>query len=225
VLFLSEDEAAEGRAALEPDPARVRHLPNAIPLERFAAFDPEDKPAQATPRIALAGRLETRSKGLDLAFEALASLAEDYAFDVHLIGHEPSPEAIPPALAGRVTGTGWLDSAGVARALHEASLFIMPSRYEPFGLLALEAHAVGTPVIAMATGGLREIIVPGVTGLLAAPDNAVSDIRAGVQGLLDAPASGRALAEAALARLETHYTIPVVADRLEALYAELLGNR
>jgi len=222
ILFLSEDEQIEGQTHFAANPGRSLQLPNAIPLERFDAYPFDDKPPRAVPTIALAGRLETRSKGLDFALEALTHLAQDFDFEIRLIGHEPPPETIPPALQGRVSGTGWLDSDGVARALHEATLFLMPSRYEPFGLLALEAQAVGTPVIATATGGLREIILPGETGLLANPLAPVPELREAVARLLQAPEEGRRMALAARARLEAHYTIPLIASRLEALYEEVL---
>lgn len=221
VLFLSEDEEQEGREHLQVAPDKIVRMPNAIPLDRFAVFDRRKKPMNGVPVIALAGRLETRSKGLDLALEALECLAPDYDFEVRLIGHQLGPEAIPADLDGRVSGTGWLDGAGVAEALHGADIFIMPSRYEPFGLLALEAQAVGAPVIAMATGGLREIIVPGETGLLVSPDNAVNDIEAHTVRLLEKPEERQELAEAAFARLEEEYTIPHIADRMLDLYASL----
>jgi glycosyltransferase involved in cell wall biosynthesis len=48
----------------------------------------------------------------------------------------------------------------------QASLFVCPSVYEPFGIINLEAMACGTPVVASAVGGIIEVVVPGKTGLL-----------------------------------------------------------
>jgi D-inositol-3-phosphate glycosyltransferase len=79
------------------------------------------------------------------------------------------------------------DSLGVADAVaflgaqpHEtlpyyyaaADVFVMPSHYESFGMVALEAMACGVPVVASGVGGLRTIIEDGQSGLLTPPDNA-----------------------------------------------------
>ena len=52
----------------------------------------------------------------------------------------------------------------------QASLFVCPSVYEPFGIINLEAMACGTPVVASAVGGIIEVVVPGKTGLLVPVD-------------------------------------------------------
>ena len=48
----------------------------------------------------------------------------------------------------------------------QASLFVCPSVYEPFGIINLEAMACGTPVVASAVGGIKEVVAPGETGVL-----------------------------------------------------------
>ena len=53
--------------------------------------------------------------------------------------------------------------------LHGADAIVLPSRYEPFGIIALEAAAAGTPLVASTAGGLGEAVVDGVTGLSFAP--------------------------------------------------------
>ena len=81
-----------------------------------------------------------------------------------------------------------------------ASVFVCPSVYEPFGIINLEAMACETPVVASAVGGIKEVVIPGETGLLV-PFEAVSrtdfeprepqrfaqDLAAGVNQLLDDP--------------------------------------
>ncbi len=219
--FLSRAELAEGAATFGLPTDRPAHIvPNALPMERYAGLG-EFVPLwemPAPPRIALAGRLSSPMKGLDLALRALAEIASKHAFDVLLIGHQPQPSEIPPALQGRVHGTGWLDARGVAEALHGCAAFLMPSRYEPFGLLALEAHAVMCPVVAMDTGGLRDIIIDGETGLLCDPNNAVEDLARHAAALLRDNDLREDLAHAAHARLLAHYTVPTICDQLEALY-------
>jgi len=219
--FLSRAEMAEGRDTFGLPADRPTHIvPNALPMERYAGlgdFVPLWE-MPAPPKIALAGRLSSPMKGMDLALNALASIAPSHTFDVLLIGHQPQPSEIPPPLQGRVHGTGWLGARGVAEALHGCAAFLMPSRYEPFGLLALEAHAVMCPVVAMDTGGLRDIVVDGETGLLCAPATAVEDLARHAASLLRDNDLREDLAHAAYARLLTHYTVPILCDKLENLY-------
>jgi glycosyltransferase involved in cell wall biosynthesis len=61
--------------------------------------------------------------------------------------------------------TGWVGGIQMKRLLSQAALLIVPSRYEPFGLTALEALRVGTPVIGSAIGGLRSILTPDSGGI------------------------------------------------------------
>lgn len=221
VAFLSGDEREEGVATFALGAERdIRIVPNAIPLERYAGLESFVPlwDMQAPPRIALAGRLGSPMKGLGVALKSLAELAPKAAFEVLLVGHQPQPGEIPPPLQGRVRATGWLEARGVAEALHGCAAFLMPSRYEPFGLLALEAQAVMCPVVATATGGLKDIILDGETGLLCAPDRVEADIQRHVLALLRDNDLREDLAHVARARLEAHYTIPVVCDQLEALY-------
>jgi glycogen synthase len=82
----------------------------------------------------------------------------------------------------------------------QAALFICPSVYEPFGIINLEAMACGTPVVASAVGGIKEVVVPGKTGLLVPfeprgqtdfepkdPEGFARDLAAAVNRLLDDP--------------------------------------
>lgn len=222
VAFLSEAEKDEGISAfgLAKDDQRLRIVPNAIPLERYAGLENFIPlwDMKGPPRIALAGRLNSPQKGLDIALRALAGIAPQHRFEVVLIGHKPQPHEIPAALQGRIHATGWLDARGVAEALHGCAAFLMPSRYEPFGLLALEAHAVMCPVVAANTGGLREIIIDQETGLHCAPGRLGEDLARHTISLLRDNDLREDLAHAAHARLTKHYTIPTLCDQLEALY-------
>ncbi len=82
----------------------------------------------------------------------------------------------------------------------QAALFVCPSVYEPFGIINLEAMACGTPVVASAVGGIREVVVPEETGLLVPfeprggtdfeprdPERFVRDLAASINRLLDDP--------------------------------------
>jgi starch synthase len=59
-----------------------------------------------------------------------------------------------------------VDKESVIQLYSHAAVFCCPSIYEPFGIINLEAMACRTAVVASAVGGIKEVVVPGVTGLL-----------------------------------------------------------
>ena len=64
-----------------------------------------------------------------------------------------------------MTFVGWVEEDELVALAAAADVAVVPSIYEPFGLVALEAAAVGTPLVVADTGGLREVVEHGVTGL------------------------------------------------------------
>jgi glycosyltransferase involved in cell wall biosynthesis len=99
------------------------------------------------------------------------------------------------------------------------SVAVVPSLYEPFGLVALEAMACGVPVVATAVGGLKEIVHDGESGLLVPPGDAASLARALITLLTDEPLRRR-LAKGARRRAEA-FSI----ERRSGELLQLLANR
>jgi glycosyltransferase involved in cell wall biosynthesis len=98
-----------------------------------------------------------------------------------------------------------------------AALFVCPSVYEPFGIINLEAMACGTPVVASAVGGIKEVVVPERTGVLVPfeprgetdfepvdPERFSSDLASAINRLLADPERLRVMGERARERVE-HY--------------------
>jgi len=181
VFVLSRDCAA---AQARIWPARPQRLvyPGAS-LERFDAARGEP-PAAArsalglpadSKLIGIVGRLQ-RWKGMHVLIDALPAVRSHHPdARVVIVGgpHEPEP-AYPAQLREQVTRLGLGDAvifAGyqpdVPRWMQAMDIVVHASDREPFGIVVVEAMALGKPVVAGAAGGPAEVITPGVDGLLA----------------------------------------------------------
>lgn len=104
--------------------------------------------------------------------------------------------------------------------LNRAALMVYTPRLEPFGFAPIEANACGTPVVAVAEGGVRESVVDGVTGLLVEHDAKV--VAAAIQRLLDDPVYARQLGRAGREIAATKWSRQAAAERLERKIEECL---
>jgi glycosyltransferase involved in cell wall biosynthesis len=102
-----------------------------------------------------------------------------------------------------------------------ADVCVVPSHYEPLGLVALEAMACGTPVIASSVGGLKYTVVPEETGLLAPPKNEAVFADA-IDRLLGNSLWRLQLGHRARQRVETYFSWDRIASQLSQLYTQLL---
>jgi glycogen(starch) synthase len=101
--------------------------------------------------------------------------------------------------------------------LAAASVVVLPSRYEPFGIVALETAAAGAPLVASTAGGLAELVVDGETGLSVTPGNA-DEIAAAIGRVLSDPAAAARRARAAKARLATEFNWQDIASQTAEVY-------
>jgi glycosyltransferase involved in cell wall biosynthesis len=201
IACVSESQAAAWRTHVPVDAL----LPPYIPTRsiRFAAT--------AAPGALFAGRLSPEkgaAEAIDIAAAAQLSI-EVYgdAYDARYVREQIDPRRELPGVAIH---------RGVARtqiwdAMAHASVALCPARWEePFGMVAAEAQACGTPVVAFRRGALDEVICDGVTGFLVAPD----DVRAAAEAVGSAPALSR---RACREHAETHLDIERSLDMHERL--------
>jgi glycosyltransferase involved in cell wall biosynthesis len=171
------------------------------------------RPLDGPSRIVLVGRLSPR-KGQDIAIDAIAQLVrEGYDVELELIGSAfPGYEWFERRLAERarrlaveerVTFSGYRSNVWGSYAAGDVA--IVPSRIEPFGNVAVEAMAMGTPVVVADVGGLPEIVQEGHTGLVVAPDD-VSALAAALRRLLDDRAWASAMGRAASSVVRQRFT-------------------
>ena len=171
--------------------------------------------------VVAAGRL-TESKGFDVLIEAMRELGEEIQCVIAGQGcqgaHEKALRAKAPA---NVAFVGELSRSELGSLLSLADVLAVPSRHEPFGLVALEAIASGTRVVASAVGGLPEFLCPPLARLVA-PD----DPEALAVAIADSTALGpfdseeRRLASELMAR----HSWGVICSRYEALLSEVVDD-
>jgi len=105
-----------------------------------------------------------------------------------------------------------------------AAVFACPSVYEPFGIINLEAMACERPVVASAVGGIKEVVVPGETGLLVPPADPAALADAIVQVLRD-PERAREMGLKGRRRVEDRFSWTAIAERTRAMYDALIQER
>ena len=134
------------------------------------SFVGTQEPSNET-NLLFVGRLVS-VKGVDVALKALSELDPTYTLTICGDGDERGAlEALAGRLgiADRVTFRGWVSHDELSDIARQSSIQLVPSRYEAFGIVALEAIATGCPVVASDTGGLPEAV--GRCGVLVAPDD------------------------------------------------------
>jgi glycosyltransferase involved in cell wall biosynthesis len=168
-----------------------------------------------TLRVLFVGRLD-RQKGVDVLYAAMQRLGgQTTALVVGSAVVAAEKEATPPA---NVQFTGWLARDQIAALCAAAQVLVVPSRWEGFGLVAVEAMRSGCAVIASRVGGLPEVVEHGVTGLLVEPGDAGALAEA-LQGT--SAQTLQAMGAAGRLRFERLFHVRRVGDELDALYQRL----
>ena len=112
---------------------------------------------------------------------------------------------------------GFVPDDELRRALHRAGCAVIPSLYEPFGIVALEAMAAGAPVVAARTGGLAEIVEGTDAALLFEPGNA-TELARRIEQVLTAPEAAELMQTTAAELLREHYSWDAIAATTIEVY-------
>ncbi len=122
------------------------------------------------------------------------------------------------------TFAGRVEHADLTYYYAAADVCVVPSHYEPFGLVAIEAMACSTPVIASEVGGLKFTVINELTGLLVPPQNEKAFAQA-INRILSYPAWSRQLEKDARKRVESMFSWDGVAQQLEQQYLTILNQK
>jgi glycosyltransferase involved in cell wall biosynthesis len=182
------------------------------------------------PVIGTVCRLVEPKKGLAVLVKALARLnnrAETPPCQVLIVGEGPAERPIR-ALCDELGVTPWVAFTGlrrdVPRILPSLDVFVLPSRYEGFGIAIVEAMAAGLPVVASKVGGIPEIIIHGETGLLVPPDDPGS-LADALRELTANPERAKAMGQRGRQRAQALFSVEAMVKRHEDLYERLLASR
>ncbi len=205
----------------------VRVIANGVDTARFSTGDRAAARRElgidpARPVMLCIAR-QVEVKGIDVAIRAIAELPKS---SLLLIAGDGPDEASYAALAQslgleeRVRFLGLRDD--VERLIAACDQVWVPSRdLEAFGMIAAEAMAAGRPVVATRCGGLPEVVVDGVTGIIVPIDDPGA-LAAAATSLLDDPARAAKMGRAGRARATTLFSLERFVDRTLALYRELV---
>ncbi|MFD1811239.1 glycosyltransferase family 4 protein [Rhodococcus gannanensis] len=203
IITCSASMEEEVTALYGPNLSPVTVIRNGIDVATWSFR--ERAPRSGPPRLLFVGRLEYE-KGVQDAIAALPRIRRSHPGTTLAVAGEGTQyewlreQARTHRVLRSVNFLGSLDHAELLGWLHGADAIVLPSRYEPFGIIALEAAAAGTPLVASTAGGLGEAVVDGVTGLSFQPGD-VDGLTSAVREALDDPQATQQRALAARERL------------------------
>jgi glycogen(starch) synthase len=213
----------------ELDPDLVRRIPGGIAPEWWRTSGPDERAPSARTGLVLAWGRVQYEKGFQVLARAIASLRYRVAGIECMIAGRGSylPELQSQVdLAGvgdLVDLAGFVDDNDLRSAIHRAGCVVIPSLYEPFGVVALEALAGGAPLIVADTGGLAELVGGTGSALLFEPGNAED-----LAGCIERVLTDQVLADELVRRghelLEASYSWDAIAARTVAVYHDAIGH-
>jgi starch synthase len=196
-----------------------------VPQERVtvvgggASFDvlPDSTPSSREPTVLYVGR-DWQRKGGDVLMDAFRRVRSEHPeARLQIVGTEE------PAAEDGVEVLGFLrDRDRLADLYARASIFCLPSRFEPYGLVAIEAMAHEVPCV-VTPGALAEVVLDGETGIVVPPQDPVA-LAGALSRLLDDSSYARRLGVNGRARVEEHLTWDAVVERMTPALERVAGG-
>jgi glycosyltransferase involved in cell wall biosynthesis len=231
VIALTNNEAALTSEYYPQARGRVRVVGNGVEDSEAARDAARGREREGAPLVLYAGRLVER-KGIRELLDAIPHILDRAPETRFVIAGGPPGVAAPelerrwlPAgcvpLCGRIRFTGWLSTGEVARWYQAADVLVVPSRYEPFGMVILEGMLYGLPVAAANVGGPRELLEHERTGLLFPPGQAGALAQAVLRLVFDRQLC-RTLGERAAREVRARWLWPAVVGEIHRVYEEAI---
>ena len=247
IVAVSGETKRDIERLFEVDPNHVRVIHNGIDLEEYRRVDSTDALKRHginpdEPYLLFVGRI-TRQKGIVYLVRAIQFMTPGFQI-VLCAGAPDTPEiaiemqkAIAQAKSERLDII-WIeemvDRNAVIELYSHAAVFCCPSIYEPFGIINLEAMACGTPVVASAVGGIKEVVVDRETGFLVPleqmkespfeplnPEKFSRDLAGKINQLMNDRRLREKFGKAGRKRVEEKFSWSTIAQKTKALYETL----
>jgi starch synthase len=247
VIAVSQNTKEDILRVYPIDADRVHVIYNGIDLNEYKKTS--DTSALRTygvdpdrPYVLFVGRI-TRQKGVTHLVDAIRYMPPET--QVVLCAGAPDTPEIAKEMREKVEQARrdhpyivWIEKMiskpEVIQLYSHARVFVCPSVYEPFGIINLEAMACGAPVAGSATGGIKEVVVDGVTGYLVPfeqdehgfpknPEQFARDFGRKVSNLFADPEKCRKFGEAGRKRVEEKFSWSAIADQTIDLYRSLIA--
>ncbi|PYJ72705.1 MAG: glycogen synthase, partial [Verrucomicrobia bacterium] len=244
IVAVSGETKRDIERLFEVDPNHVRVIHNGIDLEEYRRVDSTDALKRHginpdEPYLLFVGRI-TRQKGIVYLVRAIQFMTPGFQI-VLCAGAPDTPEiaiemqkAIEQAKSER-SDIIWIeemvDRNAVIELYSHAAVFCCPSIYEPFGIINLEAMACGTPVVASAVGGIKEVVVDQETGFLVPleqmkespfeplnPEKFSRDLAGKINQLMNDRRQREKFGKAGRKRVEEKFSWSTIAQKTKALY-------
>jgi glycosyltransferase involved in cell wall biosynthesis len=235
VICCSRFMANEVQYVFQTPADKLDVVPNGVDTARFDRWNGADlrafRAAYARPDeelLVYVGRI-VAEKGADVLIEALPRiLARRPNVKAVFVGtgvHLPTLRARAERIAEHhVLFTGFVSDDDRDRLLKLADVAVFPSLYEPFGIVALEAMAARAPVVAAASGGLREVVRDHETGILVRPGDADA-LTWGILHTLEHPQWTAARVENAYRTVRQEFDWSRIARQTRAVYEQVVRER
>jgi starch synthase len=251
IIAVSHGTKADIRAAYpDVDPARIHVIYNGVDLNEYQKT--EETAAlinhgvdPTVPYVLFVGRI-TRQKGVTHLVDAIHFLPAET--QVVLCAGAPDTPEIAAEMRQKVEAArahhprivwieGMVSKRDAVQLYSNCRVFCCPSVYEPFGIINLEAMACRAPVVASATGGIKEVVVDGKTGYLVPfeqdpvtgfptdPDRFARDLAVRIQAMLSHPDRCRQFGDAGRRRVEEIFSWTSIAQQTIQLYERLISAR
>ncbi|MBL8397168.1 MAG: glycogen synthase [Candidatus Accumulibacter sp.] len=248
VVAVSEGTKTDILAHFDLDPAKVSVIYNGINVDQYSPTS-ETRALEKygvnpnVPYVLFVGRI-TRQKGIVHLVNAIKYINPDV--QVVLCAGAPDTkevlaemeEAVDNIRYAGFNNVVWIQAMVTKKEAIQlyshATVFCCPSIYEPFGIINLEAMACRTAVVASAVGGIKEVVVDGVTGYLVPleqhqvapfepvdPDRFARDLAAAINKILDDPRLAESMAAAGQQRARDIFSWSSIAQQTRALYLSL----
>jgi glycosyltransferase involved in cell wall biosynthesis len=214
--------------------SKMRIIPAGVDFTRFEEIPSpnifKEKYNIQGKMVLYSGRLAS-NKGLLHLIESIPSVLSEYPHTTFVLVGED--EGLKKDLISRVRElgisnnvifTGYIEDYDLFLSAYSAcDIFVLPSEYEAFGIVLLEAAACEKPCIGTRVGGVPEVIVEGKTGLLVKYGDS-KELAAAIIELLGDESKRKQMGKTARERVKNTYTWPKIVDQLESVYKEVLSR-